>query len=327
MVTLRQLRSFVAVYEEGSFTRAAARENATQSGVSQHVSAAEALLGVALFERRAGGVEPTASGRLFYRRAIEVLRSLDLGVAEARATLGGLSGEVRAGLMPSFTRAALAPALERFLADHPQVRVEVIEGYSGALSDLVRAGTLDFALVPGGSGMTGLSLSPLARDREMLMSSASHPHPASALTHRDPVRLASLGPLKVVVPGLANIRRARLEAYFAAQGVEIAQLLEMDTMLGTLELVARTDWVTVLPGVICAGDADGLLRRVNPLAAPELTSDFVVIEPARGALAPAAERFLSALREEIVRLSGVFVAPDAAGGAGAATPAPPDVTA
>lgn len=327
MITLRQLRSFVAVFEEGSFTRAAARENATQSGVSQHVSAAEAVLGVPLFERRAGGVEPTVAGRLLYRRAIEALRGLDLGVAEARATAGGLTGEVRAGLMPSFTRAALAPALERFLADHPQVRVEVIEGYSAALSDQVRAGALDFALVPEGSGMTGLRLSPLARDREMLMSSAVHPNPASGLSHRAGVRLASLGPLKIVVPGLANIRRARLEGYFAAQGVAVAQLLEMDTMLGTLELVARTDWVTVLPGVICAGDAAGSLRRVNPLEGPELTSDFVVIEPARGALAPAAGRFLSVLRDEIVRLSGVFVVPDGRGGAGAAAPAPPGVTA
>ena len=51
MVTLRQIRSVIAVFEEGSFTRAADRENATQSGVSQHVAAVEAALGVTLFDR------------------------------------------------------------------------------------------------------------------------------------------------------------------------------------------------------------------------------------------------------------------------------------
>ena len=45
-IALRQIRAIIAVCEEGSFTRAAARENATQSGISQHVAAAERTLGV-----------------------------------------------------------------------------------------------------------------------------------------------------------------------------------------------------------------------------------------------------------------------------------------
>ena len=50
-IALRQIRAIIAVVEEGSFTRAAARENATQSGISQHVAAAERTLGIRLFER------------------------------------------------------------------------------------------------------------------------------------------------------------------------------------------------------------------------------------------------------------------------------------
>ena len=305
MFSIRQLRSFVAASEEGSFTRAAKRENATQSGISQHVSALESLLGTPLFDRTAAGVELTTAGRLFYPRAVAALRGLDLGVVEVRAALGGLSGTVRAGLMPSFTRAALAPALETFLTAHPHVRIEVIEGYSAALADMVRAGALDFALIPAGSATTGLSVAPLARDREMLLSAATS-GPAAALAHLAPVRLASLGPLRIVVPGLANVRRDRLVAYFDAQAVQVERLLEMDSMLGTLELVARSDWVTVLPGVICAGDLDGRVRKVNPLAGPDLTSDFVVVEPARTALTPAASAFLAILRDEIRRLSALF---------------------
>lgn len=297
MVNLRQLRSVVAVYEEGSFTRAARRENATQSGVSQHVAAVEAELGTMLFERLHDGVVPTVAGHLYYRRAIEALRSLAAGAAEVRASQAGLSGQVRAGLMPAFTRAALAPVLQRFVAAHPLVRIEVVESYSGALSDMVRAGTLDFALVPAGGSLTGLVPTPLVQDREMLVSG-----PGLGLPHLQPLRLSALGPIKVVVPGTANVRRARLERYFAGSGAQVASLLEMDTMLGTLELVARSDWVAVLPGVICAGDADGALRRVHPLL-PELTSDFVIIEPARGAISPPAARFLDSLRNEIAALA------------------------
>ena len=299
MLNMRQVRAFVAVFEEGSFTRAAARENATQSGVSQHVSALEAALGTALLERRPQGTVPTPAGELFYRRAVEALAALEAGRAEVQAAESALSGPVRAGLMPTFTRAALPPVLQGFVAAHPLVRPEVVEGYSGALSDMVRAGALDFALVPAGGDTTGLRVTPLARDREMLLCAPGF----SGRPHMAPIRLAEGGPWKVVVPGRANVRRSRLEAYFNAQGVRIADLLEIDSMLATLELVARSDWVAVLPGVICAGDADGRARHVHPLTAPGLGSDFVVIEPARGALPPAAAAFLEALRTEIRRLA------------------------
>jgi LysR family nitrogen assimilation transcriptional regulator len=62
-IPLRQIRAVIAVCEEGSFTRAAERENATQSGISQHVAAVERTLGVQLFERSTGSV-PTASTQL-----------------------------------------------------------------------------------------------------------------------------------------------------------------------------------------------------------------------------------------------------------------------
>ena len=63
MSSLRQIRSFVAVYEEGSFTAAAEREGATQSGISQHVKQLETDLGVALFARNGREVEPTLAAK------------------------------------------------------------------------------------------------------------------------------------------------------------------------------------------------------------------------------------------------------------------------
>ena len=298
MITLRQIRSVVAVYEEGSFTRAAARENATQSGVSQHVASVETALGVTLFDRTTEGVLPTPAGRRYYAHAIAVLRHLEEAAGEARAAATGVSGPLRAGLMPAFTRAALAPVLDRFLADYPEVQLQIIEGYSGALTDMVRAETLDFALVPASPAGVGLTVSHLVQDREMLVSG-----PARGLPHGRPLRLSDLGPLKVVVPSVTNVRRTKLEEYFETHGVRVERLMEMDAMLGTLQLVARSDWVTVLPGLICVSDADGARRRVSPLSDPPLYSDFVVIEPARRPLSPQARLFLDALRDEVTRLA------------------------
>ena len=67
----RSIQLFVAAYEEQSFTVAAQREHATQSGVSQHVSDLEDSLGVKLFFRSVGSVHPTPAGTAYYSACIE----------------------------------------------------------------------------------------------------------------------------------------------------------------------------------------------------------------------------------------------------------------
>ena len=62
---MQNLRIFVAAYEEGSFTLAANRENATQSGVSQHIRNLEDRYGVQLFRREKGRVFPTPAADRF----------------------------------------------------------------------------------------------------------------------------------------------------------------------------------------------------------------------------------------------------------------------
>lgn len=297
MVTLRQIQSVVAVVEERSFTRAAQRENATQSGISQHVAAVEAILGVPLFERTSEGVIPTPTGTAYYKRCIEVLRTLEIAKGEAQKTANIMTGKIRAGLIPAFTRTALAPALERFTDQYPGVEIEVIEGYSGALTDMVRAETLDFALVPGFAGETGLKVTHLNRSREMLVSG-----PRLNLAHRAPLRLSDQPPLKIIVPARSNIRRSKITEYVETHGVQIDRVLEMDAMLGTLELVAQSDWVTILPWMICSPDADGAARRISPLIDPPLYSEFVVIEPARRPLQPEGHLFLEEITAELDRL-------------------------
>ncbi len=311
-IALRQIRAVVAVCEEGSFTRAAARENATQSGISQHVATVERALGVKLFERSARGVVPTAAGLRYYKSCVEAVGRLESAHEEARSVAGVITGDLRIGLMPTFTRAVLAPTLEDFVPRHPDVRLHVFEGYSGVLTEMVLADELDFALVPAFEGRTGLKSRLLVRDREMLLSG-----PKRALKPLAPVRLSDCAPLKIVVPGPDNIRRRNLETYFQTHGVEIAAMLEMDAMIGTLEFVARTDWVTVLPGLISVNDIDKGGLVVNPIGDPPLFAEFVVIQPARRTLSVPARLFLERFEAEVAHIQAIWdkalaapVAPD-----------------
>ena len=189
--------------------------------------------------------------------------------------------------MPTFTRAVLAPVLDDFVPRCPEVRLHIVEGYSGSLTQMVLDDALDFAVVPAYEGTIGLKSRLLVRDREMLLSGAR-----SGFKPLAPLRLADCKPLKFVVPGPDNIRRRNLDTYFQTHGVEVAALLEMDAMIGTLEFVARSDWVTILPSVISVNDIGRGELVVNPLVAPELHAEFVVIQPTRRTLSTQARLFL-----------------------------------
>jgi LysR family nitrogen assimilation transcriptional regulator len=299
-IALRQVRAVIAVCEEGSFTRAAERENATQSGISQHVATVERILGVKLFDRSARGVVPTPAGLRYYRRCVDLLGQLDTANEEVRGLAGAVTGDLRIGLMPTFTRAVLAPTLDDFVPKHPDVRLHIVEGYSAVLTDMVLADALDFAVVPAFEGQVGLKSRLLVRDREMLVSG-----PRRGLPPLAPVRLKQCRPFKVVVPGPHNIRRRNLETYFQTHGVEVDAMLEMDAMIGTLEFVARSDWVAVLPSLISVNDIAGGLV-INPIDDPPLHAEFVVIQPARRTLSTQARLFLDRFEAEIAHILEVW---------------------
>ena len=105
------------------------------------------------------------------------------------------------------------------------------------------------------------------------------------------------------MPSKANTRRRLIETYLASNGVAIDRLLELDAMLGTLDFVARTDWMAILPGIMMANETRSRQFTVNPIAAPPFSLDLVLIEPARRPMSPGAKAFLDILEEESLRLN------------------------
>lgn len=292
--TLRQIEAIIAVCEEDSFTRAAEREHATQSGISQHVSAVEKLLGVRLFDRTATGVTPTPAGLRYYRQCVEAVGMLDRAGEEMRALAGAVTGSLRIGLMPTFTRAALAPTLQYFVPAYPDVRLHIVEAYSGSLTDQVLTDELDFAIVPAFEGRVGLKSRLILRDTEVLMSGR-----ASGFKPLHWLRLSDCDPLKIVVPGPDNVRRRNLEIYFQTNSVRIARMIEMDAMMATFDFVSRTDFVTILPGLICMNDIGSETLTINPIVDPPLYAEFIVITPSRRTLSTPAKLFLERFEADL----------------------------
>jgi LysR family nitrogen assimilation transcriptional regulator len=293
---LQQLRYFAAVYEQGSFSAAADKVNATQSGLSMHVSQIEKRYKVTLFLRSSTGVAATEAGRLFYHEAVKVLAAAVHAEDRLRTLSKSVVGHIQVGLMPTFTRAVLTPVLLRFAKEFPEVRLSIAEAYSGELAVEVSEGRLDFAVVPASFELNESLVSKrIGEDRECFVCGIDRDVPKN----RDGVLLGQMSPLKLVLPGLGNARRRRIERYLMVNQIEVSDLMELDTMHGTLGLVANSDWVTILPGIMCLPDLDGTRRKVAPLADPPLKVAYMRIESRKRPLIAAAQPFADILQEEL----------------------------
>jgi LysR family nitrogen assimilation transcriptional regulator len=295
-MNFRQMQYFTAVYEEGTFSRAAERENGTQSGLSQQIRNLEERLKLRLFERTPHGVVPTSAGKEYYAHCVPILQSVHAAEQQMAELQGSLSGTINAGLIPSLTKGALATVLTAFTTEHPFVDFRIVEAVSQPLTEQVVGGELDFAIVPvmPETSVPGLSRRVLAREQELLLSG-----PGLGMTNMAPVSLHKLSAMKLVLPSPANSRRPFLERQMASAGVTPARIMDIDGMTGIFEFVAESDWATILPVTNCIAEVAGPRLTVNPIVRPEITFEFILIEPSRRPLSAAARTFIAAIEARL----------------------------
>ncbi|NSZ17775.1 LysR substrate-binding domain-containing protein [Agrobacterium vitis] len=146
LLTLDQIRAFVAVCEHGSFTNAAKDQSRTQTAVTRQIRAAEDILGEKLFHRCRGHFEgPTEAGEKLLPFAIKILATLeDAWMCLERP---GLKGTIRVGVMDDIDMNWLLELVSRFKALHPDCDVTVISDFSTRLEKRLEQRELDVAIV------------------------------------------------------------------------------------------------------------------------------------------------------------------------------------
>lgn len=192
MFDLRQLRYFVAVAEELSFTRAALRLHLSQPPLSQQIQSLEQDLGVRLLERTKRSVAVTEPGRVFLEHARQILAKVDEARSQAVAAAAGYSGQLRLAYTVSVSfHPAMPQALLRFGQLAPNVRLQLSEMYTEPQFAALLAGQIDVGFVrdePSRVRDAGsLRLSVVDREPLMLALPAGHP-----MSGRSSLRLAEV---------------------------------------------------------------------------------------------------------------------------------------
>jgi DNA-binding transcriptional LysR family regulator len=299
----RKIRYFVAVFEEGSISRAAERENVAQPALSVHLRQIEADLSVQLFERSTQGVQPTPAGRHFYKLCTTLLHDLSAVRQEMRDFGGTIAGAIRIGLMPTICRGPFAKILGDYTRAHPRVDVQIVEAYSGTLADRVVAGELDLAVCNRPASQTNLKLRLLYSDRVMLVSGA-----AKRRKPWIPCRLDAIDDLKLVLPSTHHSLRRLIDRQMKSGAIRPSRVIEVDGLGATMEFVGASDWSTILPSAAVINDQRSRRFTLNPIAAPKLASDIYVMHPPDLPPSLPAQKFVQMIHTELLAVPSRFAA-------------------
>ncbi|MCU1676455.1 MAG: putative LysR-family transcriptional regulator [Frankiales bacterium] len=259
---LRQLAHFVAVAEEGSFTKAAARLHIVQSGVSSSIKLLEQELGAQLLDRTSKRVELTDAGLAFLPRARATLDAAQHALDVVQQVQSGLRGTLRIGTMISVPLLDMPALLGDFHRRHPDVDLRLTGSPSTGsrgLVEAVAAGSLHLAFVAlPGQVPAGVHLRKLAVAQMDLVGPADH-----RLASRPTVTLHDLeGEHFVDFPaGYGN--RTVADTAFAAAGINRHVVIEITDIATGAAFVAEGLGIALLPRFIIPARADVRTLRIS----------------------------------------------------------------
>jgi DNA-binding transcriptional LysR family regulator len=268
MLEIRQLRHFVVVAEELSFTRAARKIPIAQSALSASVRSLERRLHTELFRRTGHSVELTESGEVLLVEARKVLRAADDAEEAVADVEGGIRGRLRIGIMQSLAFGALTDLLIAFRRRRPLVQMEVRLEPRGSreLLRAVQRNRLDLGFValpceyPGDIHVTPLTSEPLA-----VVTPRDHP-----LADKQTIAIDDLGGEEFVeYPEGWGIRR-RVDQIFAERQLEREVIIEVADCRTACELaLGGLGFAFVIPSALPGSEP--VLQRTEPVIDVEVS--------------------------------------------------------
>ena len=145
IITLRRLRYFDSLVQEGHFGRAAERLHISQPALSVEIRRLEQDLGLQLFVRSRTGTRPTEAGIRMARRASALLESADRLAEEAHDIAAGAIGHVTIGFVQTMVHRSLPAAVRALSESHPRIRVELVEMGTAAQLEALKRGRIDIS--------------------------------------------------------------------------------------------------------------------------------------------------------------------------------------
>jgi len=253
LVTIRLLKTLVAVADAKTFSAAAKVVHVTHAAVSQQMRTLEDDLSVELFDRSTRTPELTQTGLEVVARARKIISDYNNLVPSVLAD-GGLSGTVTLGAIPT-TLTGLAPrAMSILKAKFPKTGLHIRPGLTRSLLTDVERGALDAAIVTKPHLMpVGLDFHELAREPLELIAAAQEPEddPAALLKGRPFIRFNR----NAVVGSL-------IDTWILSKRIRVSETMELDSLEAITSMVQQNLGVSIVPRLAVPQAGDAHVKRL-----------------------------------------------------------------
>jgi DNA-binding transcriptional LysR family regulator len=237
-MSIRNLRTLIAVHDHKTFSAAADAVCVTHAAVSQQMRALETNWGVALFDRSKRTPELTPLGRALVARAREVVRSYDQLLPSVLGDTG-LSGEISLGALPTTLTALVPLAISLLMQDYPQAHVRLFPGLSTQLILQVERGALDIALVTRPQTLSpDLDFALVAEEPVQLLA-------AIGTKSDDPYELLARSPF--IRFNREAVVGHMIETWLQTKGIRVRESMELDGMEAISSMVHANLGVSLAP--------------------------------------------------------------------------------
>ncbi len=297
---LRQLRYFAQIVESGSLSKASRQLFIAQPALSQQLAKLEGEVGKPLLNRSSKGVIPTDNGLALYHHARFMLRQLDQALSIARQESGEAHGMVSVGLPATTVSAIGLPLVRRIRERYPSILLNVVEGMSGHLGQMMRMGQLDLAVLFSRDVALDLTVEPLL-DEELFVMLPKH----SPLVPQRRVSLsvAEAAALPLILPTSTHGLRRRITAEFEQRSLSAHVVAEIDSLSLLMGCVYEGMGATIKPmsAILLEGQRGRNWRALSISDATFSRCNYLYsLAPER--LSPAAAAVASGLKETVREL-------------------------
>ncbi|RDH99611.1 DNA-binding transcriptional LysR family regulator [Caldimonas thermodepolymerans] len=241
-LSTRQLRAFLHLVEERSFTRAATLSHLSQPAFSALIRSLEDELGVRLFDRTTRSVELTAEGRAFEAAARRVLREAEDAWTDVRQLAARQRGRVALAVLPALAAGWLPQVLARFHAQWPGIQLDVADVLSEDCIERVRSGRADLALAATRVDTPELRTELFCTDDFHLVCRRDHP-----LATQPQLRLADIAAHPMIQLSRSSSVRQYVEA--AIHPLQLNTMMELDQLSTVAGMVRAGLGISVVPAL------------------------------------------------------------------------------
>jgi LysR family hydrogen peroxide-inducible transcriptional activator len=239
---IHQLRYFVAVAEEGSFSNAAEREHVSQPSLSQQIQKLEAELNQQLFDRLPRSVVLTEAGRSLLPYARQILSAIADAGRSVSALEHEVAGRLSVGATPSIALCVLPRLIGSFQRSYPNVTFELFEDMTDKLAQQLEDGTLDVVLASSGDNAPTLSHYSLGKEPLLMLLPEKH-----RLARRKTIKWSDLASEKFLLLHEGHSLSIQVRRLLVANNLNPEIVLQGAQLVTIARMVAAGLGVTVIP--------------------------------------------------------------------------------